>query len=90
LLGTAIAGEHESYWLDRARVDVDLDKLERLSAGIAEIRLRALDALPLELGLRIAVGRAVVDDHDLVQRAAFAPGASRPQRPPRRVFGTRR
>ena len=32
LLGSAIAGEHESYWLDRAAVDVDLDELERLLA----------------------------------------------------------
>jgi two-component SAPR family response regulator len=30
LLGTAIAGEHESYWLDRAAADVDVDELERL------------------------------------------------------------
>jgi DNA-binding SARP family transcriptional activator len=30
LLGDAIAGEHESYWLDRAAADVDLDELERL------------------------------------------------------------
>jgi DNA-binding SARP family transcriptional activator len=33
LLGTAIAGEHESYWLDRAQADVDLDELERLLAA---------------------------------------------------------
>jgi DNA-binding SARP family transcriptional activator len=32
LLGSAIAGEHESYWLDRAHADVDLDELERLLA----------------------------------------------------------
>jgi DNA-binding SARP family transcriptional activator len=38
LLGTAIAGEHESYWLDRAHADVDLDEVERLlaSANTAE------------------------------------------------------
>jgi DNA-binding SARP family transcriptional activator len=33
LLGSAIAGEHESYWLDRAHADVDLDELERLLAA---------------------------------------------------------
>src|SRR5213592_4295484 len=33
LLGTAIAGEHENYWLDRAHADVDLDELERLLAA---------------------------------------------------------
>jgi DNA-binding SARP family transcriptional activator len=32
LLGTAIVGENECYWLDRAAVDVDLDELERLLA----------------------------------------------------------
>jgi DNA-binding SARP family transcriptional activator len=30
LLGTAIVGENECYWLDRAAVDVDLDELDRL------------------------------------------------------------
>jgi len=33
LLGSAIAGEHECYWLERAAVDVDLDELERLLAA---------------------------------------------------------
>jgi DNA-binding SARP family transcriptional activator len=33
LLGSAIAGEHESYWLDRAHADVDLDEVERLLAA---------------------------------------------------------
>jgi DNA-binding SARP family transcriptional activator len=33
LLGSAIAGEHESYWLDRAGADVDVDDLERLLAA---------------------------------------------------------
>jgi DNA-binding SARP family transcriptional activator len=33
LLGSAIAGEHESYWLDRANADVDLDEVERLLAA---------------------------------------------------------
>ncbi len=33
LLGSAIAGEHESYWLERAHADVDLDELERLLAA---------------------------------------------------------
>jgi DNA-binding SARP family transcriptional activator len=33
LLGDAIVGEHGSYWLDRAAVDVDLDELERLFAA---------------------------------------------------------
>ena len=32
LLGDAIAGEGEQYWLDRVQVDVDLDELERLLA----------------------------------------------------------
>src|SRR5207249_2681331 len=32
LLGDAIAGEHECYWLERAHADVDLDELERLLA----------------------------------------------------------
>jgi len=32
LLGTAIVGENECYWLDRAAVGVDLDELERLLA----------------------------------------------------------
>jgi DNA-binding SARP family transcriptional activator len=38
LLGSAIAGEHERYWLDRAGADVDVDDLERLltAAKIAE------------------------------------------------------
>jgi DNA-binding SARP family transcriptional activator len=30
LLGDAVAGEGERYWLDRAQVDVDVDELERL------------------------------------------------------------
>jgi DNA-binding SARP family transcriptional activator len=33
LLGSAIAGEHECYWLERAGADVDLDELERLLAA---------------------------------------------------------
>jgi DNA-binding SARP family transcriptional activator len=33
LLGSAVAGEHESYWLDRAGADVDVDDLERLLAA---------------------------------------------------------
>src|SRR5439155_11822035 len=33
LLGSAIAGEHESYWLERAHADVDLHELERLLAA---------------------------------------------------------
>lgn len=33
LLGTAIAGQHESYWLDRAGADVDVDELERVLAA---------------------------------------------------------
>jgi DNA-binding SARP family transcriptional activator len=32
LLGAAIVGENECYWLDQAAVDVDLDELERLLA----------------------------------------------------------
>jgi DNA-binding SARP family transcriptional activator len=32
LLGNAIVGEQESYWLDRAHADVDLDEVERLLA----------------------------------------------------------
>ncbi len=35
LLGNAVAGEHECYWLDRAAADVDLDELERL---LSEVR----------------------------------------------------
>jgi two-component SAPR family response regulator len=30
LLGDAVAGEHECYWLDRAYADVDVDEVERL------------------------------------------------------------
>src|SRR5439155_5058609 len=30
LLGEAITGNNEQYWLDRAQVDVDIDELERL------------------------------------------------------------
>jgi DNA-binding SARP family transcriptional activator len=33
LLGDAIAGEHERYWLDRGQADVDVDELERLLAA---------------------------------------------------------
>jgi DNA-binding SARP family transcriptional activator len=33
LLGSAIAGEHGSYWLDRPAIEVDLDELDRLLAA---------------------------------------------------------
>jgi DNA-binding SARP family transcriptional activator len=33
LLGDAIVGENEQYWLDRGLVDVDVDELERLLAN---------------------------------------------------------
>jgi DNA-binding SARP family transcriptional activator len=33
LLGTAIAGERECYWLDRAHADVDIEELDRLLAA---------------------------------------------------------
>jgi DNA-binding SARP family transcriptional activator len=45
LLGTAIAGEHESYWLDRAHADVDLDELERLLAAANTAELGDAQAL---------------------------------------------
>jgi len=35
LLGTAVVGENEFYWLDRDAVDVDVDELERLVAEAA-------------------------------------------------------
>jgi DNA-binding SARP family transcriptional activator len=41
LLGTAIVGQNESYWLDRASVSVDLDELERL---LAEAKTAELDS----------------------------------------------
>jgi DNA-binding SARP family transcriptional activator len=36
LLGDAIVGENEQYWLDRGLVDVDVDELERLLANTTE------------------------------------------------------
>ena len=55
LLGTAIAGEHESYWLDRAAVDVDLDKLERLFAAANTAEPEHADVL-MERALRLFRG----------------------------------
>jgi DNA-binding SARP family transcriptional activator len=45
LLGTAIVGENECYWLDRAAVDVDLDKLERLLLEAKTAELEHAQAL---------------------------------------------
>jgi DNA-binding SARP family transcriptional activator len=58
LIGSAIASEHESYWLDRSAVDVDVDELERLLAvanigdaehaqALTEIALRSFRGEPL-------------------------------------------
>jgi DNA-binding SARP family transcriptional activator len=45
LLGTAIAGEHECYWLDRADADVDIDDLEQLLAAANTAPPENADAL---------------------------------------------
>jgi len=56
LLGTAIASEHDRYWLDRTDIEVDVDELERL---LAEARLTADDRAEqklLEHALALFVG----------------------------------
>jgi DNA-binding SARP family transcriptional activator len=45
LLGTAIVGEDESYWLDRVTVSVDLDELERLLAEAKTAEVEYANAL---------------------------------------------
>src|SRR5437868_3920031 len=55
LLGTAIAGEHGSYWLDRAQVDVDLDELVRLLATVKTCQRETARAL-MESALRLFHG----------------------------------
>lgn len=55
LLGTAIASEHESYWLDRAHADVDLDELERLLAAANMAEPEHAQAL-MESALRLFHG----------------------------------
>jgi DNA-binding SARP family transcriptional activator len=55
LLGTAIVGENECYWLDRATVDVDLDELERLLAEARTAELEYAHALS-ERALRLFRG----------------------------------
>jgi DNA-binding SARP family transcriptional activator len=55
LLGTAIAGEHENYWLDRAHADVDLDDLERLLAAANTAEPEDAEAL-MEGALRLYRG----------------------------------
>ncbi|MFL5958659.1 MAG: BTAD domain-containing putative transcriptional regulator [Gaiellaceae bacterium] len=55
LLGTAIVGEHESYWLDRAHADVDLDELERLLAAANMAEPENAQAL-MESALRLFHG----------------------------------
>jgi DNA-binding SARP family transcriptional activator len=46
LLGTAIAGERDYYWLDRVGADVDVDELERL---LAELRVTKDDQVEQRL-----------------------------------------
>ncbi len=60
LLGTAIAGEHESYWLDRAHADVDLDELERLLAAAKTAELKRAEAL-MERALQLFKGEPLAD-----------------------------
>jgi DNA-binding SARP family transcriptional activator len=55
LLGTAIAGEHGSYWLDRAQADVDLDELVRLLATVKTCQREKARAL-MESALRLFHG----------------------------------
>jgi DNA-binding SARP family transcriptional activator len=60
LVGTAIAGEHESYWLDRAHADVDLDELERLLAAANTAEAEDARAL-MEDALRLFRGEPLAD-----------------------------
>jgi DNA-binding SARP family transcriptional activator len=46
LLGAAIASDRDCYWLERAEVDVDLDRLERL---LAEARVAGNDQVERQL-----------------------------------------
>jgi DNA-binding SARP family transcriptional activator len=55
LLGDAITGEGEQYWLNRAQVDVDLDELERLLAAMNTAEAEHAQAL-LETPLRLFRG----------------------------------
>jgi two-component SAPR family response regulator len=55
LLGAAILGENECYWLDRATVDVDLDELELLLAEARTAELEHAHALS-ERALRLFRG----------------------------------
>jgi DNA-binding SARP family transcriptional activator len=55
LLGDAIAGEGERYWLDRAQVDVDLDELERLLAEASRVEFERAPGV-LEGALRLFRG----------------------------------
>src|SRR5205814_2102279 len=86
LLGTAIVGENECYWLDRATVDVDLDELERLlaEARTAELEYahalseRALRRAPRRLRLRLERERSTETARGLRQPARA--GRSQPAR----------
>jgi DNA-binding SARP family transcriptional activator len=60
LLGTAIAGEHESYWLDRAGADVDVDELEQILADAKTAELEHAPAL-MESALALFRGEPLAD-----------------------------
>jgi DNA-binding SARP family transcriptional activator len=60
LLGTAIAGEHECYWLDRAGADVDVDELERLLAAAKTAELEHAQAL-MDSALALFRGEPLAD-----------------------------
>jgi DNA-binding SARP family transcriptional activator len=55
LLESAIASEHECYWLDRAIADVDLDELERVLAAASRAEPAAVPAL-IERAVRLFHG----------------------------------
>src|SRR5207247_1763488 len=60
LLGTAIGGEHESYWLDRAGADVDVDELEQILADAKTAELEHAPAL-IKSALALFRGEPLAD-----------------------------
>jgi DNA-binding SARP family transcriptional activator len=60
LLGDAIAGEHECYWLDRAQVHVDVDEVDRLLAAANTAEPADAEAL-MEEALGLFRGEPLAD-----------------------------
>jgi DNA-binding SARP family transcriptional activator len=61
LLGDAIAGQNECYWLDRADADVDLDELERLLAEARVTKDHQAEERLLERALALFAGEPLAN-----------------------------